>query len=269
LELGERHGLTDVHTGYVPNNFAFTGAEFGPASGPSLDPGGGLQHAFLAPTLAAELNELSQLGAFAALAGDRSAKIVYVSPKRGGFLGGLSYSPDSDDPRFGTLAQGGLVHERYWDSNILRLGGSITYAQPRGADAAARRDLRSLNLGAALILDYDLMLGIAATWNGTSGIKRSPGSAASDAYGITASANYNRGPWTLGGYLQWASAEGEVLRAGNDRLAAAEAGVSYRFTKKLRVYAAWYHFEFDDEGGLSSADRVTGDAALFGVRATL
>jgi hypothetical protein len=269
LELGERQGLPDVLTGYAPNNFAFTGAEFGPASGPSLDPGGGLQHAFLAPALAVELNELSVLGAFASLAGDRSAKIVYVSPKRGGFLGGLSYSPDADDPRFGTLAQGGLVHERYWDSNILRLGGSISFALPRGVGAAARRDLRSLNLGATLILDYDLMLGIGATWNGVSGIERLPGSAASDAHGITASANYNRGPWTAGGYLQWATAEGEVLRAGNDRLTAAEAGVSYRFTKKLRVYAAWYHFEFDDEGGHSTADRSTGDAALFGVRATL
>lgn len=269
LELGERQGLPDVLTGYAPNNFAFTGAEFGPASGPSLDPGGGLQHAFLAPTLAGELNELSTLGAFASLAGDRSAKIVYVSPKRGGFLGGLSYSPDADDPRFGALAQGGLVHERYWDSNILRLGGSVTYGQPRGFDAAVRRELHSLNLGATLILDYDLMLGISATWNGTSGIERLPGSAAADAYGMTASANYNRGPWTVGGYLQWASAEGDVRRAGDDRLAAAEAGVSYRFTKKLRVYAAWYHFEFDNEGGLSIADRSTGDAALFGVRATL
>lgn len=269
LELGERQGLPDVLTGYAPNNFAFTGAEFGPASGPSLDPGGGLQHAFLAPTLATELNELSVLGAFASLAGDRSAKIVYVSPKRGGFLGGLSYSPDADDPRFGMLAQGGLVHERYWEANILRLGGSITYAQPRGIDAAGHRDLRSLNLGATLIVDYDLMLGISATWNGTGGIERLPGSAPSDAYGITASANYNRGPWTVGGYLQWATAEGEVRRTGNDRLAAAEAGVSYRFTKKLRVYAAWYHFEFDDEGGWSVADRSTGDVALFGVRATL
>ena len=36
-------GLPDVLTGYAPNNFQFTSAEFGPASGPSLDPGGRLQ----------------------------------------------------------------------------------------------------------------------------------------------------------------------------------------------------------------------------------
>jgi hypothetical protein len=42
LEIGERMGLPDVLTGYAPNNFTFTGAEYGPASGPSLDPAGGL-----------------------------------------------------------------------------------------------------------------------------------------------------------------------------------------------------------------------------------
>jgi len=47
LEIGERPGLPGVLTGYAPNSFAFTGREFGPASGPSLDPGGGLQHTFL------------------------------------------------------------------------------------------------------------------------------------------------------------------------------------------------------------------------------
>jgi hypothetical protein len=269
LEIGERQGLPDVLTGYAPNNFAFTGAEFGPASGPSLDPGGGLQHAFLAPALARQLNELGTLGAFASLAGDRSAKLVYVSPKRRGFLGGLSYSPDADDPRFGALVQGGLAHERYWDANILRLGGSITYAQPRGLDAATRRDLRSLNLGATLILDYDLALGISATWNGESGTEAFEGGGSSDAYGMTASINYNRGPWTAGGYVQWASAEGDARAEGNDELAAAEAGLSYRFTPKLRVYFAWYYYAFDAEGGRNAADRTRGNAVLSGIRATL
>lgn len=107
LEIGDRQGLPDVLTGYAPNNFSFTGAEFGPASGPSLDPGGGLQHAFLPAALAAQLNELSVLGASASLANDRSAKAVYVSPKGHGFLGGLSYAVDANDPRYGSLAQAG------------------------------------------------------------------------------------------------------------------------------------------------------------------
>ena len=256
-------------TGYAPNNFAFTGAEYGPASGPSLDPGGGLQHAFLPPAIAGELNELGVLGAAASLAGDRSAKVVYVSPKRHGFLGGLSFSPDADDPRFGTLTQGGIVHEQYWNENQLRLGGSVTFAQARERGAVERRDLASLNLGATLILDYDLMLGISATWNGASGIERAPGGSSSDAYGLTASVNYNHARWTAGGYLQWATAESDARIAGNDRLAAAQAGVSYRITKKLRLYAAWYYFDFDNEGGGSSAQRVSGSSLLLGARATL
>lgn len=269
LELGQRQGLPDVLTGYAPNNFAFTGAEFGPASGPSLDPGGGLQHAFLPRPLAGELNELAALGATASLASDRSAKLVYVSPKSHGFLGGFSYSSDSDDPRFGALAQGGIVHERYWDENELRIGGSVSLAQTRGPDAETRRDLRSLNLGATLILDNDLMLGISATWNGDSGTARVAGTSSSDAYGMTASVNYNHARWTWGGYLQWASAEGDARLTGNDRLAAAEAGVSYRFTRKWRLYGAWYYFDFNDEGGASAAERASGSNVLLGVRATL
>ena len=100
LEIGERMGLPDVLTGYAPNNFTFTGAEFGPASGPSLDPAGGLQTAFLDGPLAPQVNALATLGFAATLFEDQSAKILYVTPKRRGLLGGLSYAPDADDPRY-------------------------------------------------------------------------------------------------------------------------------------------------------------------------
>src|SRR5713101_920185 len=180
LEIGKRPGLPDVLTGYAPNSFAFTGGEFGPASGPSLDPGGGLQHAFLSTNLAKQLNALAVLGATASLADDRSAKILYVSPKHRGFLAGLSYGPNADDPRFDRLIQSGLVHESYWSSNIFRAGGS-------------------------LILDYDWMLGVSGTWNGRSGVVRHANTAPSDAYGATASINYNHGRWTAGVYYQWAT----------------------------------------------------------------
>ena len=269
LEIGDRQGLPDVLTGYAPNNFSFTGAEFGPASGPSLDPGGGLQHAFLPEALAAQLNDLGVLGAAASLAGDRSTKVVYVSPKAHGLLGGISYALDADDARFGALTQAGLVHERYWDSNILRLGGSASYARGRNLGALAVRDLHSLNLGATLILDDDLMLGISATWNGVSGTVANAVAPTSDAYGVTTSANYNHGRWTSGGYLQWATSAGDSSLQGNDRLAAAEIGVSYRLSTKVRLYAAWYRFDFVDEGGRGLLGREAGNNFLFGVRATL
>lgn len=269
LEIGDRQGLPDVLTGYAPNNFSFTGAEFGPASGPSLDPGGGLQHAFLPVGLAAQLNDLGVLGAAASLSGDRSAKVVYVSPKAHGFIGGLSYAVDADDPRFGALTQAGLVHEKYWDSNILRLGGSASYASGRNLGALAVRDLRSLNFGATLILDYDLMLGVSATWNGASGTVANSAAPTSDAYGVTTSLNYNRGRWTSGGYLQWATSAGDSFAPGNDRLAAAEIGISYRLSTKFRLYAAWYRFNFVDEGGRGVYGRENGNNFLFGARAAL
>jgi hypothetical protein len=272
LEIGQRPGLPDVLTGYAPNNFIFTGAEFGPASGPSLDPGGGLQHAFLAPDLALSLNALAYLGATAALADDRSAKLVYVSPKHRGFLAGISYAPNADDLRFDRLIQAGLVHERYWDSNILRLGGSISLAHgdARRVSASAQRSQYSFNAGAALILDNAWMLGISATWNGASGLARSVADpAASQAFGATASVNYNYGRWTAGAYYQWARAEGDPRVVGNDSLRAAEVGLSYRLTTKLRFYGAVYVFDFAAEGGLGRADRYRGTALLLGVRATL
>jgi predicted porin len=268
LEIGERQGLPDVLTGYAPNSFTFTGAEFGPASGPSLDPGGGLQHAFLPAELAEQLNELAVLGATASLADDRSAKLVYVSPKRHGFLAGFSYAPHTDDRRFSHLIQAGLVHERYWASNVLRVGGSFSSARARDGATPAQQSLRSFNAGATLILDDAWMFGLSATWNGASGLARI-GPAAADGFGVTASVNYNYGRWTAGAYYQWASAEGDTRIAGNDRLRAAEAGVSYRFTTKLRIYGAVYSFDFNNEGGTRSADRHQGTALLVGIRATL
>jgi hypothetical protein len=269
LELGKRPGLPDVLTGYAPNNFAFTSAEFGPASGPSLDPGGGLQNAFLAPGLAGQLNDLAALGASTSLANDRSTKLVYVSPKRNGFLAGVSYAPNAEDPRFNRLIQTGLVHERYWASNILRLGGSYTYAHANSESATPQKSLRSFNAGATLILNYDWMLGISGTWNGTSGLTGASLGPTSAAYGATASVNYNHGRWTAGAYYQLASSEGDPLVVGNDRLRAAEAGVSYRLTTKLRFYGAIYSFHFDNEGGTRRGDRHHGTELLLGVRATL
>lgn len=269
LEIGTRPGLPDVLTGYAPNNFAFTSAEFGPASGPSLDPGGGLQHAFLANSLATQLDELAALGASASLANDRSAKLVYVSPKHNGFLAGISYAPNAEDPRFNHLLQAGLVHELYWAANILRLGGSATFAQATTSSAPLQGSLHSINAGATLILNYDWMLGVSGTWNGNSGLSGVATGTASNAYGTTASANYNHGHWTAGAYYQWAMAEGDPLIAGSDRLRAIEAGLSYRLTTKLRFYGAIYSFEIDNEGGARPEDQHQGTELLFGVRATL
>lgn len=268
FEIGERQGLPDVLVGYAPNNFTFTGAEFGPASGPSLDPGGGLQSAFLDDMLQAGLRELGSLGFAATLADDRSAKALYVSPKRGGWLAGVSYSPDATDPRYDRLLQAGLTHDRYWGEHALHVGGSYSYA---GAASPQQRDLHSVSAGATLVLHYDWMLGMSLTYDGRSGLPvTGSGAAPADAaWGAVASLNYNRGPWTAGAFVQHGTREGDPQRRGDDDMTAFEAGLSYRTSTRLRVYLAWYRFEFDDEGGVARADRHRGDLLIAGLRATL
>ncbi len=269
LEVGRRIGLPDVLAGYAPNPFTFTSADFGPASGPSLDPAGNLQTAFLGRTLAGQINELSPLGFTAALAGDQSAKAVYVSPKKHGLLAGLSYSENPEDARFGNLIQAGLVREWYWSQNVLRFGGSYTSAAGRPGLKRVH-DLHSINVGVSASLNEALSIGASMTFNGTGGLPAgiTPMRPAG-AVGATVSANYNTGPWTVGAYLQRASGEGDVDVAGSDRLQVAEVGASYRFTTHWRLYGAAYLYDFANEGGRMSANRFQGSVWLIGFRAQL
>lgn len=270
LEIGERMGLPDVLTGYAPNNFQFTSAEFGPASGPSLDPAGRLQTGFLPSSLAAQIDRLVGLGVTAALFDDQSAKILYVSPKKHGWLGGFSYARDADDETVAELVQLGLTHESYWQQNVLRWGGTYAYGRAANEDGVTPRDLNSVGLGASLILDDALMLGVAASYDGRSRLPiTAQGRFASVAWGATVSANYNVGPWTMGAYYQYANAEGNTLIARNDRLSAFELGVSYRFTTKLRLYGAWYRYDFDDDDLSETSLSEVGNVFLLGLRLTL
>lgn len=271
LEVGDRQGLPDVLVGYAPNNFTFTGAEYGPASGPSLDPGGGLQVAFLDRDLAVQLAPLTSLGFTASQAADESGKALYVSPKRRGFLAGVSYAPNATDPRFRDLVQLGLTHDTYWTDNVLHIGGSYSFAEGKHVPGGPPvRDLHSINAGAALVLDDDLQIGLSVTYDGTSGRAAASGDpAASDTVGAVMSINYNRGPWTVGTFAQWAQAEGEGANSGNDVLRAAQAGVSYRTSTHIRIYGAYYYYDFDDEGAQLPNSNFDGGVFLVGVRASL
>lgn len=269
LEIGERPGLPDVLTGYAPNNFQFTSAEFGPASGPSLDPSGRLQTLFLPAALAREIDPLVSLGVTAALFDDRSAKILYVSPKKGGWLAGFSYADDADVDAVEQLVQAGLTHESYWQQNVLRWGA--TYAHGRAAGSQLRtRDVKSVGAGVSLTLDDSLMLGIGASYDGRSGLPSgATGRFGSGAWGATVSVNYNTGPWTVGAYYQYATAEGNPTVARDDRLSSFEAGASYRFTTKSRIYGAWYRFDFDDEDRSNAGLSEVGNVFIVGLRVTL
>jgi hypothetical protein len=271
LEIGKRMGLPDVLTGYAPNSFTFTVAEFGPPTGLTLDPGGGLQTQFLPADARARVEPLAARGVTASLFNDESWKVLYVVPKYKGWLAGVSFSPDADDPRFGQLLQGGLVHESYSHQDIWRWGGTYAHARASTQGAATgATNLDSLSAGTSVTLHDSLDIGVAGSYDGhtTSG---SPfiGGSSGTAWGATASLNYNSGPWTLGGYYQISRAPAVGGRAGNDRLSAGEIGASYRFTTRLRLYGAWFveHLVNDRYG----SDPVTGtnNVVTVGLRATL
>jgi len=264
FEAGRRRGLPDVLTGYAPNNYQFVSAEFGPASGRSLDPDGRLQTAFLLPQTGTAIDSLSSLGITSALFFDESPKAIYVSPKVAGFLGGISYAPDADDTagEFGRLVQSGLTYEHYRGQDVWRAGATFASAEGEGATG----DLRSISVGAGATLDDTLTLGVSASYNGDTGLLRVPGAAHSGAYGIAASVNYNTGPWTYGGFVQYARHEGDVKDPGDDRLHAAELGLSYRFSTQLRLFGAAYLYRLDAEGRNNAAD---GAVLLAGLRWSL
>jgi predicted porin len=259
LEYGRRMGLPDVLTGYAPNPFQFTSAEFGPASGLSLDPGGGITTRFAPDALREDLDSLAVLGFGTSLFGDQSRKILYVSPKRGGFLGGASFASAVTGSASKNLVQAGLVHETYWGENELRLGGAYTRVESAGGEG-----LDSFYAGATLVLNYDWLLGLAATWNPDASQAPVPGWRG-DALGVTGSVNYNHGPWTLGGFAQYARGR-ESAAAPEERLRALEAGASYRTSTKLRLFAALYHYRFDANDGAATRDD---NQLIVGIRITL
>ena len=271
LEVGKRMGLPDVLTGYAPNSFAFTTAEFGPPTGRSLDPGGGLQTQFLRAAVRSRLEPLAVRGVTASLFNDEAVKVLYVLPKHNGWLGGVSFAADAEDPRFDRLAQIGLVHESYWHQDAWRWGGTYAHARAdRAGDGAILRDLNSVSLGTSVVLNDSLDIGFAASYDGTSGTSRlALGNSASPAWGAAGSLNYNTGPWTVGGYYQYARAQVAGSRTGNDRLSAFEVGASYRFTTRLRLYGAWFLYELANDGVDSNSVAGGGGVFTLGVRATL
>lgn len=254
FEYGRRQGLPDILIGYGPNNFTFTSAEYGPASGFSLDPAGGLTSVLLGPAGQAA-QTLSHLGFAAALSNDRSEKVIYVSPKWAGFLGGLSYASDAgdSDDRIGALVQAGLTHETYAGEDVLRYGGSVSRARVDGT-----ADLRSLNAGFSALLRDTWLIGVSAGYD-------SGGGDFSSAWGVVSSLNYNRGAWTFGGFLQFATADTIAAGAAEERLRVGQLGLSYRTSRQTRWFAAYERRRSDDR---FSRDGDTGVLVL-GLRAII
>jgi len=278
VEIGRRQGLPDVLLGYAPNPYTYTSAEYGPASGVGLDPDGGLPTRFLRWGLREQFDSITYLGNTTALFGDRAVKGLYVSPRVNGFIFGLAYTPDAGTApvgrgrSFDDLLQSGVSYEIYRGQETYRLGASYTYGNGHGLV----EDLHSVSGGASVSFD-DLfeegsttILGLNISSDADTGLVRPKGGGfSSTAIGVTTSANYEIGPWIFGGYYQFAKVEGEVTRAGDDRLHIVEVGASYRFTTQFRLFSAAYLYRFYDEGVRGATDRSDGAVFLLGVRATL
>ena len=74
LGPGSGEALPQELTDYPPLDFSFVSTELGAARGPSLDPGGLLQSAFMPRDLAAQIDDLATLGFGASLVGDLGSK---------------------------------------------------------------------------------------------------------------------------------------------------------------------------------------------------
>jgi predicted porin len=190
---------------------------------------------------------------------DRSRTLIYVSPRAGGWLSGVSYASQADGEAAQALLQAGVVHETYRQQNVLRIGGSWAHLRSHGESG-----LDSYSVGASYNWDEVWLLGASATWNPNDSRQPLPGWR-SDAVGWTTSLNYNRGPWTAGAFVQYARGR-EAAASPRDRLRAVEGGVSYRTSTRLRVFASWYRYLLD----IGSNDRFTADhLVVVGLRMTL
>lgn len=226
-----------------PERYRLITSPFGVTSGPSLDPAGRLQGAFVPRDLAAQIDGLASLGFAASLAEDPSARLLYASPQQSGLRAGVAYSPEAYDLRFGKLYQAGMTHESRWSADILRIGGSMTYA--RGRRDLQNGDQYSVHLGSTLQLADGIMLGLGATWNRSNVVGHfdadpSDRKRHSRAWGAVASASYETGPWTAGAYYQRAGTTQKVFAGEIEKLGAMEFALSYRTSARVRLYGAYY-----------------------------
>lgn len=277
IEIGRRRGLPDSLSGYAPNTYGFTLAEFGVNSGRTLDPGATLATSFLPAVIQSRINAVSVNGVSSAFSGDISSKILYVSPKVSGFQLGLSYAPNvensnADTNPYKSLLQTGLVYQYDFGQNFFRVGGSFSHASiDRGISDnffTPTKDLNSLSLGTEINFGEVWTFGTNVSFN-SKDAGNTIGSPAYGARGITASANYNDGKWVFGGYLQHARTGDNF--AGRDNLFATQLGVAYRIDTKLRIYSAIYHYRLTNNGSpqSSTSSSSSGNVLLTGLRWTL
>jgi hypothetical protein len=206
IEIGDRAGFPQSLVGFTPSEIAFTAAEFGPDSG---------------------------------FYGDRSAKLIYLTPRsQSGFYGAISYTPrtqrdgggfsladgartpasglaDTVNARsFRNVVQAALV----WNhrTEILDLSAGATFSDASATTetvshlpVAPLRRSDSLSAGVSATLYDTWTVGVSGTYDDFSSRRAAPGAFArpTSPYGVVTSLNYVSGPWIVGGYYQHATAD--------------------------------------------------------------
>src|SRR5579859_715729 len=263
IEIGDRAGFPQSLVGFTPSEIAFTAAEFGPDSGARLDPNGRLPTEFLPHALADRINDLTYLGYASRFYDDRSAKLIYVTPRTSsGFYGAVSYTPRADadgggfrladgartpasgmnDPQnpmaFRNVVQAALVWNYRTDVVDLSAGATFSDAtaasNPASADPSPRlRRSDSISTGISATFHDTWAFGVSGTYDGLSAQQTLPGQSrgVTAPYGLVTSLNYVNGPWVVGGYYQRAAGEpttdGLTPNIHRDTVDIGEFGVSY------------------------------------------
>jgi hypothetical protein len=247
IEVGNRAGFPQSLIGFTPSEIAFTLSEYGPDSGTRLDPDGRLPTALIAPDLAAQINAISYLGYAARFYNDRSAKIIYLSPRfKNGLYGAFSYTPRANrSVGYGISGANVRLSSGYKDivqiaavwnhrTENFDLSVGATYSHASAADRASlRADTQrsdSISGGVSLTVKDTYVFGISGTYDGLSSPKTLSGSKKTP-YGIVASFNYVDGPWVAGGYYQHAVAPSNSLVAATDSIDVGQFGLSYLVDK--------------------------------------
>lgn len=257
IEVGNRAGFPQSLIGFAPSEIAFTLAEYGPESGARLDPDGRLPTALLPASLSSQINALTYLGYAARFYDDRSAKIIYLSPRfKSGLYGAISYTPRSNRPGgygvagdpapsssgYRDVVQAAAVWNHRTENLDLSVGATYSHATrdylPTQLNDTRRAD--SISGGISLTLKDSFVFGVSATYDGLSSAKRLNRDTRAP-YGVVASFNYVDGPWIAGGYYQHAVAPSNTLLAGVDKIDVGQLGFSYLADKNHDLFGAGFY----------------------------
>jgi hypothetical protein len=257
IEIGNRAGFPQSLIGFTPSEIAFTLSEYGPESGARLDPDGRLPTALLPASLSSRINALTYLGYAARFYDDRSAKIIYLSPRlKNGLYGALSFTPRTNRPGgygvagdrvpgasgYRDVVQAAAVWNHRTENLDLSIGATYSHATVARSTAslADTRRVDSISGGISATIRDSFVFGISATYDGLSSEKRPNGSTRAP-YGVIASFNYVDGPWIAGGYYQHAVAPTNALVAGVDKIDVAQIGLSYLVDKNHDLLGAGFY----------------------------